>query len=179
VHKGGTILVQEPLTAMHDGMPRAAISNGASDYVLPLSGIAQQLTCCASPSYVRPQSSVSQTAELTRALDAIIELVRKQAAFDLSGYRITPLLWRIQARMDLRRVGSFADYHALLRDDPSELEALIRGVPIHVTEFFRDPPAWEVISKEVIEGLLSESASTPQPPARGSSATSRPSHIQS
>jgi two-component system, chemotaxis family, CheB/CheR fusion protein len=146
---GGVVFVQDPVTAMHDNMPRAVIARGAADYILPVNGIATQLVLCASPTYTRPQNPVSWTGEVTKTLDEIVGLIRKQAGFDLSGYKATPLLWRIQQRMDFRRVQSFEDYESLLRDDPAELEALIRGIPIHVSEFFRDPAAWEVLGSDV------------------------------
>ena len=151
---GGVVLVQDPVTTMNDSMPRAVISSGAADYILPVGEIARQLQRCASPAYVRPANEVAWTGEITRTLDEIVGLIRKQAGFDLGGYKATPLLWRIQQRMDVRRAESFGDYESLLRDDPAELEALIRGIPIHVTEFFRDAPAWEALRHEVIEPML-------------------------
>src|SRR5262249_1452679 len=54
----------------------------------------------------------------------------------------------------LRRVGGFSDYESLLHDDPSELEALVRGIPIHVTEFFRDAEAWDTLNGDAIGPLL-------------------------
>ncbi|WP_277184605.1 chemotaxis protein CheB [Caballeronia sp. BR00000012568055] len=155
---GGVVIVQDPVTTMNDDMPRAVIARGAADYVLPVGEIARQLALCASPAYVRPESQVAWTGEIARTLDEIVGMIRKQAGFDLSGYKATPLLWRIQQRMDARRVRSFANYQSLLHDDPAELEALIRGIPIHVTEFFRDPPAWDALKHDVIEPLLKERA---------------------
>jgi two-component system CheB/CheR fusion protein len=153
---GGIVLVQDPLTAMHESMPRTVIARGAADYVLPVNGIAKQLALCASPSYVRPEAPISWTGEVTKTLDEIVGLIRKQMGFDLSGYKATPLLWRIQRRMDIRRVRSFQDYEALLRDDPAELKSLIRGIPIHFTQFFRDPDAWDVLSRDVVQPLVQE-----------------------
>jgi two-component system chemotaxis response regulator CheB len=40
---GGTVIAQDPVTAQHPGMPRAAIATGAVDYILPLEGIAPLL----------------------------------------------------------------------------------------------------------------------------------------
>ncbi|HJQ98944.1 MAG TPA: CheR family methyltransferase, partial [Candidatus Polarisedimenticolaceae bacterium] len=153
--EGGVVLVQDPITALHDGMPLAAVAGGSADHVLPVGAMEQQLVACASPSYVRPASTATTATDLMRTLDEILGLVRQQAGLDLAAYKTTPLLWRIQQRMNTRRVGTFQDYEALLRDDPVELEALIRGIPIHVTEFFRDPAAWEVLDREVIEPLVS------------------------
>ena len=41
---GGRVIVQDPLTAMHAGMPNAAISSGCADFVLPVDIIASALT---------------------------------------------------------------------------------------------------------------------------------------
>jgi two-component system CheB/CheR fusion protein len=153
---GGLVLVQDPVTTMHDNMPRSVIARGAADYILPVGEIAQQLALCASPDYVRPSGQVAWTGAITRTLDEIIGLIRKQAGFDLSGYKATPLLWRIQQRMDARRVRTFEDYESLLRDEAAELEALIRGIPIHVTGFFRDPEAWETLAGDAIAPLFRE-----------------------
>ena len=68
------MLVQDPITAMHDSMPRAVIASGAADYILPPDGIAKQLMLCASPEYVRPKAPVSWTREINRTLDEIVGL---------------------------------------------------------------------------------------------------------
>jgi len=157
---GGIVLVQDPKTAMNDGMPHAAIDTGAADHILSLDMLARELIACASPSYVR--SPVASWADdVTRAFNGIIELIRTKAKFDLTGYKTTPLLWRIQGRMQLRRVMLFRDYEALLHDDPAELEALIRAIPIHVTQFFRDTSAWELLEQEVIPRLFEEAGGVP------------------
>jgi two-component system CheB/CheR fusion protein len=153
---GGMVLVQDPVTAMYDGMPLAVIASGAVDHILPIGAIAQELVRAAAPSYVRPKSPTTSTGAIGATLDTIIGLIQKQAGFDLSGYKTTPLLWRIQQRMDTRRVRSFQDYEALLRDDPAELEALIHCIPIHVTEFFRDAEAWDALAHDVLKPLISD-----------------------
>jgi len=157
---GGMVLVQDPITAMHAGMPAAAIANGAADRVMPLALLAQELAAAASPSYVRV-TSTTDWGDVSRAIGDIIELVRRSAGVDLTGYKTAPVLFRIQHRMDLRRAPIFGDYLALLRDDPAELEALIRGIPIHVTEFFRDAEAWGLLEGAVIPKLFSEASGQP------------------
>jgi two-component system CheB/CheR fusion protein len=152
---GGMVFVQEPTTAMHDAMPRAAAANGVADCILPPGALARELAARAQPGYVRPAAVVS-SADITRSLEGIVALIRTQAGFDLSGYKTTPLIWRVQHRMALRRVALFPDYEALLADDPAELESLIRGIPIHVTEFFRDAEAWEVLRRDVVAPLFGE-----------------------
>ena len=41
---GGRIIVQDPLTAMHAGMPNAAISSCCADFILPIDCIGSALT---------------------------------------------------------------------------------------------------------------------------------------
>lgn len=153
---GGMVLVQEPATAMHDGMPRATIASGAADHVLPLKGLAEELSACAAPDYVRSASAAAWVDHVGSAVDAIVELIRTRASFDFRGYKRAPLLWRIQHRMEVRRVPLFHDYEALLHDDPAELELLVRGIPIHVTEFFRDPAAWATLERDVVPQLFEQ-----------------------
>jgi two-component system, chemotaxis family, CheB/CheR fusion protein len=157
---GGMVLVQDPITATHDGMPRATIATGAADHIMPLGALAQELIACASTDYIRA-SSATWAEDVTKALDGIINLIRTRAGFDLTGYKTTPLLWGVQRRMELRRVSLFRDYEALLLDDPAELETLIRGIPIHVTEFFRDAQAWEGLRRDVIPRVFNEAGDAP------------------
>jgi two-component system CheB/CheR fusion protein len=95
------VLVQDPITAMHEGMPRAAIANGAADHIMPIGAIAQELIACGSPDYVRA-STATWAEDVQETLDGIINLIRTKAGFDFAGYKATPLLWRIQRRMELR-----------------------------------------------------------------------------
>jgi two-component system, chemotaxis family, CheB/CheR fusion protein len=150
----GVVIVQDPLTALHDGMPSAVIQRGIHDHILPVGAIAQQLVACSDPAYVRPAPSADWASAISQTLNRILSLVRQKAGFDLSGYKPSPLLWRIQQRMDVRRVLSFDDYAFLVEDDPIELEALVRGIPIHVTGFFRDPDAWNVLKNDVLLPLM-------------------------
>jgi len=152
--EGGLVIVQDPATALFDGMPLAAISSTAADRVLPLEGIAAALAACAGHSYDRPLLAASWTDCVAPTLDAILDLIRKQAGFDLRGYKTAPLLWRIHQRMELRRVLSVQDYEALLKDDPAELEALARDISIQVTGFFRDPEAWDTLERDALAPLL-------------------------
>jgi two-component system CheB/CheR fusion protein len=152
---GGVVLVQEPSTAINDRKLRAIIERGSANYVLPVGQIAEQLVRCASPFHVA-QTPCVRTGRPTDGLDDIIDLIRQQVGFDLGGYKATPLIWRIQQRLDARRVRSLDDYADLLRDDPAELEGLMRLVPFHVTGFFRDSDAWDVLARDVLERVVGE-----------------------
>jgi two-component system CheB/CheR fusion protein len=138
---GGVVIVQEPRIATDVVMPRATLAGVGAHYVLPPRAIALQVARCASPTYCRPSDVKSESDELTPGLRGCIELIHDRAGFDLRGYKPAPLLWRIQRRMGRRGVRSLPDYESLLRDDVAEIEALVREIPLQVTEFFRDPDA--------------------------------------
>jgi chemotaxis methyl-accepting protein methylase/GAF domain-containing protein len=150
---GGLVFVQDPDTALHASMPRAVISHGITDYILPAAEIAEKVVLSSNLSCFR---SAGATRDVTEALDDIVLLVRKHAGFDLRGYKSTPLLWRLQQRMDARHLGTLRSYVALLKEEPEELDALILAIAIHVTEFFRDAPAWEILRELVVDSLCAE-----------------------
>ena len=66
-----------------------------------------------------------------------------RAGFDFTGYKRTSLERRFRRRMDAVGCTSFGDYLDYLEVHPDEYEQLFETLLINVTEFFRDPPAWE------------------------------------
>jgi two-component system, chemotaxis family, CheB/CheR fusion protein len=121
---------------------------------LPTEAIARALPHC-----VRRKGSVSHAAawstEMAEALGSILATIRTHAGFDLTGYKTTPLVSRIQQRMSSRRIADLAEYALLLRTTPAEVETLLRSIPIHVTAFFRDEEAWRCLKHDVIAPLVS------------------------
>lgn len=143
-------------------MPRAVISRGIADHILPIAKIGEQLRLCAGPEHAHSVQSADWATDVSKTLGRLFTLIREKTGFDLGGYKTSPVLWRIQQRMDVRHVQAFEDYLALLEDEPAELETLVRSIPIHVTEFFRDPEAWEALRDEVIKPLMQEEGASRQ-----------------
>jgi two-component system CheB/CheR fusion protein len=153
---GGRVFAQDPITAMHEEMPCAAIATGLVDHVTAIEGMAHQLLVATSPCRDVSHPADAGTDENGKALHEILAQVQRYADFVLSGYKAAPLLWRIQHRMSARRITQFSDYRDLLIDDAAELEALILRLPIHVTAFFRDEEAWSILQRDVIEALVAQ-----------------------
>ncbi len=87
------------------------------------------------------------------------ELVSELAArrgLDLRGYKHGTLQRRLRRR--LRQVGieSYSEYLRHVLEDPGEISELLNAVLINVTEFFRDPPAWEFLRTSVLPNMLRE-----------------------
>ena len=153
--EGGIVLVQDPETAEHQGMPQATIGAGVADRVLAPDAMAQELLALAAHAYVRAPAEASRLQDgEEQQLNAILAALRTRAAYDFHGYKTTTLLRRIRRRMGLRRMDELGEYAAVLRDDPAEAEDLVRDMLISVTAFFRDRAAWEELEKLVIEPLV-------------------------
>src|SRR5438445_12405895 len=48
----------------------------------------------------------------------------------------------------------YAEYGKYIRQHPEEVNRLLTTILINVTEFFRDPPAWEILQHELLPPLL-------------------------
>jgi two-component system CheB/CheR fusion protein len=48
----------------------------------------------------------------------------------------------------------YAEYGNYIRQHPEEVNNLLNTILINVTEFFRDPPAWEILRHELLPPLL-------------------------
>ena len=56
--------------------------------------------------------------------------------------------------MGIHQIDRIASYVRFLQENPQELDLLFKELLIGVTNFFRDPAAWEQLKKEVIPALL-------------------------
>lgn len=159
---GGVVLVQDPREAGHDGMPRAAISTGVADVVLPVRELAERLVQLAHNK--TRLSAVVQAIEQElpfdeaeeKSLRAIFEILRRRTRHDFTKYKRGTVSRRIARRMQLNQQMSLSDYLAYLKQDAAEVQALFEDLLIGVTTFFRDPAAWEALQKQVISPLIEQ-----------------------
>jgi two-component system CheB/CheR fusion protein len=149
--KGGLVLVQDPKTARYDGMPVSAIATGLVDHVLPPDKMSEQLLRYIEHPHALPLKPAAKTESgPPEPLQKIISLIRDHTGHDFSLYKPNTILRRIEKRTAILQVGSMADYLAYLRGNPEEIELLFRELLIRVTNFFRDPEAFEIIKGKVL-----------------------------
>jgi two-component system, chemotaxis family, CheB/CheR fusion protein len=86
-------------------------------------------------------------------IDGFLEFLRVERGFDFTGYKRPSLLRRIERRMTEVGVGSVGEYQEYLELHPEEFPVLFDTILIKVTEFFRDPAAWELLRERVIAPL--------------------------
>lgn len=150
------ILVQDPAEAEYDGMPKSAIATGLVDIVAPVAELAAQLVAAkqAGRTLELPADAndLSATAEAT--LLHLLTHLRVRTGHDFTGYKRATILRRIARRMQVTQLPTLTAYLHRLRQDAEEMEALNRDLLIHVTEFFRDPEAWEVLAQKIVPQLF-------------------------
>jgi two-component system CheB/CheR fusion protein len=88
------------------------------------------------------------------SLKDLLQFILDERGVDLRGYKPTTLQRRMQKRMFHVKAASYAQYQTILRNDPSEVVHLLNTVLINVTDFFRDPQAWDFMKTEVLPELL-------------------------
>ncbi|MDD2464868.1 MAG: chemotaxis protein CheB [Desulfobulbus sp.] len=153
--EGGMVMAQEPNSTEYDGMPRSAIATGLVDFVLPPAKMAAQLIAYTvhafgrAPQIIRPQPSSTENA-----LKKIFILLRTQTGHDFSLYKPSTVNRRIERRMALQQIETMESYVKYAQQTPREVEALFRDLLIGVTNFFRDPKAFQVLEEKIIPRLF-------------------------
>ena len=151
---GGLTVAQDH--AEYDGMMRSAVHSGMVDFVLPLEKMPgklhdyfRHLTVVngrKGPDGVRPEAADH--------LAQICALLRARTGHDFSGYKDKTVARRVQRRMQVLQIDEVPDFIERLRTQPRELDALLQDLLIGVTNFFRDPQAFEALEREVIPKLF-------------------------
>ncbi|MEX2671723.1 MAG: CheR family methyltransferase [Phycisphaeraceae bacterium] len=158
---GGIVLVQDPLEAKYDNMPRHTIATGTVDQILPVEQMPGVLEGYARHPYLRQVESgdgeQKPDDQQWKHLENILALLRARTGRELRAYKKNTLLRRTMRRMGLRHITDFEEYLQVLRNDPNEANALAEDLLIGVTSFLRDPEAWQTLEKEVLEKLVSDS----------------------
>ena len=153
--EGGMVMVQNPDSCEFDGMPRSAIATGMVDYECPPAEMPAQLMAYVTHAFgrlPRPVAAAEPVNENT--LKKIFVLLRTQTGHDFSQYKTSTIYRRIERRMAVHQIDTMERYVKYLQQTPNEVEALFRDLLIGVTNFFRDPDAFDVLEAQVIPKLF-------------------------
>lgn len=75
---------------------------------------------------------------------------------DFSLYRQATVLRKLQLRLQETNSGDYNKYLSFLKVNPDELQALVRTLTIKVSNFFRNPVVFELLSTRVLPELAAE-----------------------
>ena len=154
VARGGIVLAQAPETAQYDGMPRSAIGTGMVGYVLPIAKMPKVLLNYARHAYVRAGAHRPRLGKRADSVEKILKSLESGQGQTFSGYKQAMLRRRIERRMGLLNIATLEDYANRVKRDSQEAGAMRKDLLIGVTEFFRDPAAWEALDKRVLKPLV-------------------------
>ena len=151
---GGLVLCQDEVSAKFDGMPRNAIATGAVNVVLKPRAMPDAIL-----QYVQEGLSPEALAERelmssSTGVEKIFAALKEHAGIEFAHYKTTTIGRRIQRRMAIEQIEDVDKYHQLLVDNRDELDDLYHDLLIGVTQFFRDPAAYQVLRDEVIPELF-------------------------
>ena len=153
---GGMTIAESPATAAEQSMPRSAAKLGSVDHVLPREAIASEI--CYHAQHMQEFDDTDDSAALNRqilvAIPQITAAVEKHTQNDFKHYKTTTLTRRIRRRMHVLKLTSVEEYVDLLGASREEALRLFRDLLISVTSFFRDPRAFESLSKDVLTPLI-------------------------
>ncbi len=154
---GGLILVQDPDEAEYPSMPRSAIATGCADVIVPVKELGRQLVdLIKTKAHISPEIFLGNDEE---TVFRILTYLRLRTGHDFSRYKRSTTYRRLARRMQIRKVESFPEYLALLKQKPDEVESLFQDLLISVTTFFRDPQAFGVLAQKVIPNLFATGGS--------------------
>ena len=153
--EGGMVMAQNTASTEFDGMPRSAIGTGLVDYQLPPAEMPAQLIAYAAHAFGKlPRATILPAPKVESALKKIFVLLRARAGHDFSLYKPSTIHRRIERRMAVHQIAGIDDYVKYLQQTPAEVDALFRDLLIGVTNFFRDPEAFQVLEERVIPQLF-------------------------
>ncbi|TWR26987.1 PAS domain-containing protein [Mucilaginibacter achroorhodeus] len=160
--KLGVTLVQDPMTAEYDSMPRAAIGTGLVDFVLAPEEMPNTLIRYMNHPALALDSDQERFAMQTgNAVQKVLMLLRSYTGNDFAQYKMSTITRRIDRRIAYYQLKDYDSYVDLLNENPQEIKTLFNELLIGVTKFFRDEEAFDRLKLKVYNLLKNKSADDP------------------
>ncbi|MBD2256864.1 protein-glutamate O-methyltransferase CheR [Pseudanabaena sp. FACHB-2040] len=104
--------------------------------------------------------TISYANSITPSLEAIeledlLSYLKQVEQIDLTGYKRSTLMRRIQVRMQRAGAKNYQDYLGHLKQ-PGEIIGLLNTIFINFTSFFRDRFVWKYLEDQVIPQLIAD-----------------------
>jgi two-component system CheB/CheR fusion protein len=153
----GMAMIQDPASSKYDGMPRSAFETGLADFILPPEQMPEHLIKYVNQaSHSRGRLSLTRNENASEALKKIYILLRSHTGHDFSSYKQNTILRRIDRRMNLHQITDVSQYVAYMQRHVNEITQLFKELLIGVTNFFRDPDAFEYLVSEAFPKILQD-----------------------
>src|SRR5690606_35212956 len=150
---GGMVIVQDTESAKADGMPNSAIASGNVDSMLSPEKIPDEIAAYMQRDILENSFKQNSEADESTLLE-ILNLIQKHTPLDFTDYKRPTIIRRIVIRMTHNKLNSLEEYVQFLKANPEETNILAKEFLISVTEFFRDPEAFELIKEKVLPEIV-------------------------
>ena len=153
---GGICIAQDPSTAGSDGMPNSAINTGLVDMILSPEEMPNKLLSYKKSSHNILKKILTPEDKTIQSLRKIFILIRNRTGQDFSQYKKSTINRRIGRRMNIHQIEDISQYFRYLQENPNEIDQLYNEFLINVTNFFRDPEAYESLKQNALIKLIQE-----------------------
>ena len=153
---GGICIAQEPSTASSEGMPMSAINTGLVDMVLKPEEMPEKLVTYRKSSRKVLKKILTPEDETVQVLRKIFMLIRNKTGHDFSQYKKSTINRRIGRRMNINQIEEISQYLRYLQENPQEIDQLYKEFLINVTNFFRDPEAFNSLKEGALTDMVKE-----------------------
>lgn len=158
----GFAVVQSPEDAEHGAMPRSAIATQLVDWILPVKQMPERLIQFRNSSErlhltkddEGSDGRIAREIQADESLREILNVLRVRTGHDFSNYKTPTLVRRIARHLQIHNLEDIPAYLEFLRDNPTEIQSLLKNLLINVTNFFRDKEAWAVLQDEIVPQLF-------------------------
>ena len=151
---GGITMAQDEESAKFDGMPKSAAATGIVDFVHPPERIASELATFTSGAVGLVPEQSERDFSGGSMLQKIFMLIKRKTGVDLSSYKESTIIRRIERRMGINQLHDIRSYVDFMEENPAEIHTLFKEILIGVTRFFRDPEAFEQLKSEVFPKIF-------------------------
>jgi len=90
---------------------------------------------------------------MKQEIGSILHYLHTQRGFDFRGNHLSMLERRVYKRVHATKTGSYEGYFLYLQENQQELDELLHVLTINVSEFFRDPLAFEYLQSLISNTL--------------------------
>ena len=150
----GLVVVQDPTTAEFDCMPGSVVEAGLADITAPVEELPDEIVAWLRHPTRKLRAKPGAEDLAAKDMDKVVVLLRTHTGNDFSHYKRNTLHRRVERRMDLHQIAKMPDYVRYLQENPQELTLLFKELLIGVTNFFRDPAAWDHLLHKALPALL-------------------------
>lgn len=91
--------------------------------------------------------------------EALLDYLKQNCSYDLTGYKDGTLMRRLQCRMQQLNIENYGNYLQYLQNHPDECVPLLNTILINYSGFFRDRHSWDYLANKIIPQIITSKQS--------------------